>query len=67
LERKAKPFAFVLTTRNAHDQGDEIGDWTKWSVDQRFRKNKLFLVLPTADRLHITLSAMVYPDDYVIR
>ena len=60
------PFAFVLTTRNAHDQGHEINDWTKWSVDQRLRKNQLLLVLPTADRLHSTLRAMVYPDDYVI-
>jgi hypothetical protein len=61
------PFAFVLTTRNAHDQGHEISDWTKWSVDLRLRKNQLLLVLPTADRLHDTLRAMVYPDDYVIR
>ena len=61
------PFAFVLTTRNASDLGQDVSHWTQWSVDQRLRKTERRLALPTADKLQGAIRAMIYPANYVVR
>jgi hypothetical protein len=34
------PFAFVLTTKDTNGMGQDISQWTQWSVDQRPHKNE---------------------------
>ena len=61
------PFAFVLTTKNSSDLGNDISDWVTWSVDQRPKKSRRRLVVPTADQMESSLRVMIYPADYVAR